>query len=86
MPRSDGSGPGIGFCCFKPLVIPLASVQPASAEDHSQSQKDGQGGPGDAVEGRFRAACACERGASAGSEPSHPIALGAVQKNEQDEQ
>ena len=82
---SDDSDPGTGFCCFEPPAIPLASVQPASAEDHSQSQKDGQSGPGDAVESRFRTAGARERCASAGGKPSHSIALGTVQKNKQDE-
>ena len=43
-------------------------TQPPSAEDHSQAQKDGQAGPGDAVQGRFGAAGTAEHRASAGSQ------------------
>ena len=66
-----------GFC--------RSSAQPAATEDHSQTQKDGQQGPGDPVQGGFCTAGASEHGAAAGGQTSHAIALGAVQQHRNDQ-
>ena len=60
-------------------------TQPPSAEDHSQAQKDGQAGPGDAVQGRFGAAGTAEHRASAGSQAAHAITLGAMEQHQNDQ-
>ena len=61
-------------------------VQPACAEDHSQTQKDRQTDPGDAIQCRFCSAGAAEHGAPAGGQASHAAALGAVKQHQHDQQ
>ena len=69
-----------------PVVVgPADSVQPAGTQDHRQREKNGQGGPGDAVERRFGAAGTCKRSATTGGESTHAITLGAVQQHKQDQ-
>ena len=62
------------------------SAQPPGTENHRQRQKDGQGRPGDAIEGCFGAAGTRERGTAAGGKSTHAIALGAVQQHKQNQQ
>ena len=62
-----------------------ALTQPPSAEDHRQAQKDGQAGPGDAVQGRLGAAGAAEHWAAAGSQAAHAISFRAMEQHQNDQ-
>ena len=67
------------------VAFVVQSTQPPSAEDHRQAQKDGQAGPGDAVQGRFGAAGAAEHRAATGSQAAHAISLGAMEQHQNDQ-
>ncbi len=60
--------------------------QPSSAQNDSQAQKDGQAGPGDAVQGGFGAAGAAEHRAAAGCQAAHAVPFGAVEEHKNDQQ
>ena len=67
------------------VAFVVQSTQPASAEDHRQAQKDGQAGPGDAVQGRFGAAGTAEHRAATGCQATHAIPLGAMEQHQNDQ-
>ena len=79
VPRQDFQG-----CPWLQIAIPRL-IQPPSAEDHRQAQKDGQAGPGDAVQGRFGAAGTAEHRAATGSQAAHAITLGAMEQHQNDQ-
>ena len=71
----------------KCIRVGRGSAQPAAAEDDCQAKKDGQQGPGDTVEGGFRAARTSEHGAATRGQTTHAITFGAVKqhRNNQDD-
>ena len=70
---------------FTGRQLDFLRTKPSSAEDHSQAQKNGQAGPGDAVQGRFCAAGTAEHRASAGSQAAHAISFRAMEQHQNDQ-
>ena len=64
----------------------FATSKPARTQNHRQAQKDGETGPGDAIECCFSTAGAAEHGAAAGCQSTHAITFGAVEEHQNNQQ
>ena len=63
-----------------------ALAQPTGTENHRKAEKNSETGPCNPIECRFSTAGTAEHGAATSSQATHPIALGAMQQHQNDQQ